>query len=129
MVAIKWTSLLGVGHPRSDSVVLLMLYIVMCNDCGTSVVYWCLGTAPTLLRRGKISSKPYIRVMTYKTLVSPTLKYLGNCYRKYTTLLLTNQYFYGVLTKTTPLFKSLPKLHVYCCLHCLISYLIMRFTY
>jgi hypothetical protein len=70
-----------------------------------ALYYRSLGTAPTLLRRGKISGKPYVRVITYKALVSPALKYLGDCHWEYTTLLLTKQYFYGVLLETTPLFK------------------------
>jgi hypothetical protein len=28
----------GVGHPRSDSVMLLVFYVVMCNGWGTSIV-------------------------------------------------------------------------------------------
>jgi hypothetical protein len=43
-----------------------------------ALYYRSLGTALTLLRMGNISSKPYIRVMTYKTLVFLALKYWRN---------------------------------------------------
>jgi hypothetical protein len=94
-----------------------------------TLYYKSLWTEPTLLKRSKISVRPYVRIITYKTLVSPALKYLGDCRREYTTLLLTKQYFYGVLSETTPLFKQLSTLHIYLCLNGLISYLIVRFPY
>jgi hypothetical protein len=70
-----------------------------------TLYYKSLGTVPTLLKMDKISVRPYVRVTTYKTLVSLALKYLGDCRREYTTLLLTKQHFYGVLSETTLLFK------------------------
>jgi hypothetical protein len=73
---------------------------------GVLVLYYrFFETMPIMLRMGKISGRPYVRVMTYKTLVSSALKYLGDCSWEYTTLLLTKQYFNGVLSETTPLFK------------------------
>jgi hypothetical protein len=48
----------------------------------TSALYYkSLGIASTLLRMGKILNKLYMRVMTYKALVFPAIKYLGNYYR------------------------------------------------
>jgi hypothetical protein len=70
-----------------------------------ALYYKSLRTTSTLLRIDKILGRPYMKCMTDKALVSPALKYLGNCHREYTTLLLTNQYFYGVLSEITPLFK------------------------
>ena len=56
----------SVDLPRSDSVVLLVLCTVVYN---IQVLYYrSLEIALTLLRKGNISSKPYMRVMTYKTL-------------------------------------------------------------
>ena len=50
----------GVGHRRSDSVVLLVLRTVCCAMAGALVLYYkSLRTTSTLLRRGNISGKPY----------------------------------------------------------------------
>jgi hypothetical protein len=55
-VTIEQTSLVGVGHSRSDSIVSLMLHTVCCEMAGALTLYYkFLGTAPTLLRRGNIS--------------------------------------------------------------------------
>jgi hypothetical protein len=43
-----------------------------------ALYYNSLGTALTLLRKGNISDRPYMRVITYKALAFLTLKYLGN---------------------------------------------------
>jgi hypothetical protein len=50
----------GVGYPRSDSVVSLVLRTVYCAMAGAPVLYYrSLETASTLLRMGNISGKPY----------------------------------------------------------------------
>ena len=54
----------GVGHPRSNLVVLLMLCTVAYNIWGTSVVLHVPRVAPTMLGMGNISGKPYMIVMT-----------------------------------------------------------------
>jgi hypothetical protein len=55
-VAIERTSLVGVGHSRSDSIMLLMLRTVCCVMAGVLTLYYrSLGTAPTLLRMDNIS--------------------------------------------------------------------------
>jgi hypothetical protein len=49
-----------VGHPRSDSVVPLVLCMVCYVMAGAPVLYYrFLGTVSTLLRMGNISSRPY----------------------------------------------------------------------
>ena len=69
-VTIGRTSLVGVGHLGSDPIVPLMLRTVcFCAMAGALALYYrSLGIASTLLRRGKILGKPYMRVMTYNTL-------------------------------------------------------------
>jgi hypothetical protein len=54
------TSLVGVGHLVSDSIVPLMLRTV-CYVMAGALALYCkfLRTASTLLRRGNISSRPY----------------------------------------------------------------------
>ena len=66
-VIIGWTSLVGVGHSGSDLIVPLMLHtICFCVMAGALALYYkSLGTTSTLLRRGKISDRSYIGVMTY----------------------------------------------------------------
>jgi hypothetical protein len=55
----------GVGHPRLDSIVPLVLRTVYCAMVGVLALYYrSLETAPTLLRRGNISSKPCCWTMT-----------------------------------------------------------------
>jgi hypothetical protein len=59
-VTIGWTSLVGVGHLRSNSIMPLILHTVCCALAGALALYYrSLGIASTLLRRGNISSKPY----------------------------------------------------------------------
>ena len=53
----------GVGHPRSNSVVPLVLCMVAFNGWGTGIVLQVSGIALTLLRRGNISSRPYCWTM------------------------------------------------------------------
>jgi hypothetical protein len=68
-VTIGRTLLVGVGHSRLDSIVLLMLRMVCCAIAGALVLYYrSLGTAPTLLKMGNISGRPCMRVMTYNAL-------------------------------------------------------------
>jgi hypothetical protein len=50
----------GVGHPRSDLVVPLVLRTIYCVMVGTLTLYYrSLGTALTLLRMDNISNIPY----------------------------------------------------------------------
>jgi hypothetical protein len=50
----------GVGHPRSDSVMSLVLHTVCCAMAEVPALYYrSLGTVSTLLRRGNISNRPY----------------------------------------------------------------------
>jgi hypothetical protein len=65
LVTIGQTSLVGMGHSRSDSIVPLMLCTVCCSMDGALTLYYrSLGIAPTLLRSVNISSKPCMGVMT-----------------------------------------------------------------
>jgi hypothetical protein len=43
-----------------------------------ALYYRSLGTALTLLRKGNISGRPYMRVMIYKALIFLALIYLGS---------------------------------------------------
>ena len=76
MVTIGRTSLVGVGHSGSNPIVPLMLRTICFRAiAGALTLYYkSLGTASTLLRRGKISGRPYMRVMTYNALVFSALK-------------------------------------------------------
>jgi hypothetical protein len=50
----------GVGHPRSDLIVPLVLHTVCCAMAGARALYYrSLGTASTLLRRDNISGRTY----------------------------------------------------------------------
>jgi hypothetical protein len=69
LVTVGRTSLVGVSHSRSDSIVPLMLRTVCCAIARAPALYYrSLGIVPTLLRRGNISGRPCMRVMTYKAL-------------------------------------------------------------
>jgi hypothetical protein len=60
LVTTRRTSLIGVGHLRSDSIMSLMLRTVCCTMVGALALYYSsLGTALTLLRRGNMSGRPY----------------------------------------------------------------------
>jgi hypothetical protein len=61
----------SMGHSRLDSVGLLVLWTVAYINCvWTSILYYkSLGIAPTLLKMSNILGRPYMIVMTYKTLV------------------------------------------------------------
>jgi hypothetical protein len=68
-VTIGWTSLVGIGHSRSDSIMPLMLHTVCYKMAGALALYYrSLKTASTLLRRCNISGRPCMRVMTYNAL-------------------------------------------------------------
>jgi hypothetical protein len=68
-ITIGWTSLVGVGHSRSDLIMPLMLRTVCGAMAGALALYYrSLGIARTLLRRGNISGRPYMGVMTYNAL-------------------------------------------------------------
>jgi hypothetical protein len=85
LVAIGRTSLVGVGNLRSDSIVPLMLRTVYCAIATALALYYrSLEAAPTLLRRGNISSRLYMGVMTYNALAFSALKHLSNYRRFYT---------------------------------------------
>jgi hypothetical protein len=69
-ITIGWTSLVGVGHSRSALIMPLMLRTVCGAMAGALALYYrFLGIAQTLLRRGNISGRPYMGVMTYNALV------------------------------------------------------------
>jgi hypothetical protein len=86
LVTTGWTSLVGVGHLGSDPIVPLILCTVCCTMAGPLALYYrSLGTTSTLLRRGNISGKPCMRVMTYKVLSFSASKQLGN-YRWFYTI-------------------------------------------
>jgi hypothetical protein len=60
LVTIGQTSLVGIGHSRSDSIVLLMLNTVCCTMAGALTLYYkSIRIASTLLRMDNISSKSY----------------------------------------------------------------------
>ena len=71
MVTIGRTSLVDVGHSGSDPIVPLMLRTICFHAMARALAlyYKSLGTASTLLRRGKILDRPYMGVMTYNALV------------------------------------------------------------
>jgi hypothetical protein len=59
-VTIGRTSLVGMGHSRSDSIVPLMLRTVCCAMAGALTLYYMsLGTTSTLLRMDNILDRPY----------------------------------------------------------------------
>jgi hypothetical protein len=68
-VTIRRRSLVGVGHSRLDSIMLLMLHMVCYAMAGALALYYrSLRTVPTLPRRGNISGRPCMRVMMYNAL-------------------------------------------------------------
>ena len=75
-VTIGRTSLVGVGHSGLDPIMPLMLRTVYfyAMPRALALYYRSLGIASTLPRRGKISGRPYMRVMTYNALVFSALK-------------------------------------------------------
>ena len=85
-VTIGWMLLVGVGHSRSNLIMSLMLRTVYFRVMvGAFALYYrSLGIVSTLLRNGKISGIPYMRVMTYNALVFSALKQLDNYRRFYT---------------------------------------------
>jgi hypothetical protein len=84
-VIIGRTPLVSVGHSRSDSIVSLMLRTICYATARALALYYrSFETAPTLLRRGNISGRPCMGVMTYKALDFSALKPLGNYHRFYT---------------------------------------------
>ena len=85
----------GVGHPRSDSVVLLVLQTVAYNTRSTGVVLQVSRDNVNLLRMSNISGRSYTIVITYKSLVC-CIKILRRLPSKYTTLLLTKTIFFLV---------------------------------
>jgi hypothetical protein len=59
-VIVGWTSLVGVGHSKSDSIVPLMLRTICYVMVGAlALYYWSLEIVSTLLRRENISGRPY----------------------------------------------------------------------
>ena len=79
-VTIGWTSLVAVDHLVLDPIVPLMLRTVYFRVMAEALAlyYRSLRTASTLLRKGKISSRPHMGVMTYNALVFSALKQLDN---------------------------------------------------
>jgi hypothetical protein len=79
------TSLVGVGHLGSDPIVPPVLRTVCCAMArALALHYRSLGIASTLLRRGNISGRPCMRVITYKALSFSASKQLGSYCRFYT---------------------------------------------
>jgi hypothetical protein len=79
------TSLVGMDHSRSDSIVPLMLRTVCYAMAGVLALYYkSIKTTSILLRRANISTRPCMRVMTYKVLDFSALKQIGNYCRFYT---------------------------------------------
>jgi hypothetical protein len=75
LVTIRQTSLVGMGHSRSDSIVPLMLCTIYCAMVRALALYYrSLGIAPTLLRRGNISGKSCVGVMTSSASVFSCIK-------------------------------------------------------
>jgi hypothetical protein len=75
MVTTRRTSLVSVGHSKSDLIVPLMLRTICCTMARALALYYrSFGTASTLLRMGNISGKPCMGVMTYKVLSFSTSK-------------------------------------------------------
>jgi hypothetical protein len=84
-VTIGRTSLVGMGHSRSNSIVPLMLRTVCCVMTRALALYYrSLGTIPIMLRMGNISGRPCMRVITYNALAFFALKQLGNYHQFYT---------------------------------------------
>jgi hypothetical protein len=72
---------LGATHFFEKTVLCTVCYVM----AGALTLYYrSLGIASTLLRRGNISGRPYMGVMTYKTLSFPASKQLGSYRRFYT---------------------------------------------
>jgi hypothetical protein len=59
----------GVDYPRLDSIVPLVLCTVAYNFRGTIVILQVSQNNVNPAKNGNISGRPYMRVMTYKTLV------------------------------------------------------------
>jgi hypothetical protein len=78
-----------------------------------ALYYMSLGTASTLLRRGNISGRPYMGVITYKTLAFSALKRLGNYRRFYTVSLENPKTIRWCISVGNVLFRLLLELHVY----------------
>jgi hypothetical protein len=76
-VIIGRTSLVGVGHSRSDSICCIMVGAL-------ALYYRSLETGPTLLKMGNISGRPCMGVMTYNALAFSASEHLGNYRRFYT---------------------------------------------
>ena len=72
---------LGIGPDRAANVT----YGMFCAVAGALALYYrSLGTTSTLLRRDKISGRPYMGVMTYNALAFYALKKLRNYRQSYT---------------------------------------------
>jgi hypothetical protein len=122
-------SLVGVGHSRLDSIVPLMLCMVCCAMAGALALYYSsLETAPTLLRRGNISGRPCMKVMTYNALAFSALKHLGNYHRFYT-ISFENPKTYWCISRGNALFFVITQIVRLLSLIGLMSYLSERFTY
>jgi hypothetical protein len=79
------TSLVGMGHSRSNLIMPLMLHTVLYAMARALALYYrSLRTASILLRKSNISSRPCMRVMTYKALDFSALKQIGNYHWFYT---------------------------------------------
>jgi hypothetical protein len=84
-VTTRRMSLVGVGHLGSDPIVPLMLRTVCYTIARALALYYrSLETTSTLLRKGNISGRPCMGVMTYKALSFSASKQLGSYHRFYT---------------------------------------------
>jgi hypothetical protein len=130
-VTIGRTSLVGVGHSRSNSIVPLMLHTICYAMARALALYYrSLRTASTLLRRGNISGRPCIGFMTYNALDFSALKTIRQLspvlhYRASKTLkpiewcISGGNALFSVITQNARLLL----------LNRLMSYLSVRFTY
>jgi hypothetical protein len=129
-VTIRRTSLVSVGHSRLDSIMPLMLRTVCYVMARALALYYrSLGTASTLLRMGNISGRPYMRVMTYKTLAFSTLKCLSNYRRFYTMSFGNPKTIKWCISESNAPFFIIIRIARLLLLNGLITYLSARFTY
>jgi hypothetical protein len=94
-----------------------------------ALYYRSLRIALTLLRMDNILSRPYIIVMTYKTLIF-NIKILRRLPPGVHHPLSNKQYFQGILMETTPHFNVYQSYILFLCNNNeLMSYPIVKFTY
>jgi hypothetical protein len=108
----------------------LMLRTICYAMTGVLALYYrSIGIASTLLRRGNISGRPYMGVMTYKTLAFSALKHLGNYRRFYTISFENPKTIKWCISRGNALFFIVTRIARLLLLNGLMSYLSVRFTY